>query len=303
MGGKDGKINVRDLSIEDNSSTLLFTTTKAHTKVVSSLIWGATPSAPQGITPGIFFSGGVDSTVKVWGIQENSKHKFSAATLHDFSDLHEDEVSGLSVHASGRYLASCSKDSSWALTDVEKGTVISKNACADVEGGFTALHFHPDGLILGAGGNDSKIRIFDVKTQSTAITFEGHVGAVSSMNFSENGYYLASSSLGEEIVRVWDLRKCACLAEIPIELSSKSTPGKKKVGETKVGKVEFNYSGSYLGVAVGSEIRVFANKTWKELVNLRSTSGEVSGFKFGKDCRNVISCGYDGKLIVYGKTE
>lgn len=139
LGGKDGKINVRDLSIEDNSSTLLFNTTKAHTKGVSSLIWGATPSAQQGISPGIFFSGGVDSTVKVWGIEENAKHKFTASTLHDFNDLHQDEVSGLSVHASGRYLASCSKDSSWALSDVEKGTVISKNACADVEGGLKYL--------------------------------------------------------------------------------------------------------------------------------------------------------------------
>ena len=48
-----------------------------------------------------------------------------------------------------------------------------------VEVAVSALSFHPDGLILGTGGQDGVIRIWDVKTQSVAATFDDHQKASS----------------------------------------------------------------------------------------------------------------------------
>ena len=38
-----------------------------------------------------------------------------------------------------------------------------------MEGGYTAAQFHPDGLILGAGTQDSLVRIWEVRQQKVSI--------------------------------------------------------------------------------------------------------------------------------------
>ena len=104
------------------------------------------------------------------------------------------------------------------------------------------MQIHPDGLILGTGTSTHLIRIWDIKTKTVAAELSGHNGSVTSMDFSENGYYLATASLGHGGVKVWDLRK---LSEV-IELD---------VGDGNVYNIKFDFSGQYLAVAVGKTIK------------------------------------------------
>ena len=64
--------------------------------------------------------------------------------------------------------------------------------------------------------------------------FDGHVGGVNALAFSENGYYMAAA--GEDgIARLWDLRKLLNFKKL-------------HVGDGGATSVAFDFSGSYLAV-------------------------------------------------------
>lgn len=49
-------------------------------------------------------------------------------------------------------------------------------------------------MLVGAGGVNNKIYIYDVKGGSDAmVSLSGHEGSITSLQFSENGYYLATA--------------------------------------------------------------------------------------------------------------
>lgn len=73
------------------------------------------------------------------------------------------------------------------------------------EGGYSAVSFHPDGLILGTGTQDKLVRVWELRTQKNVAQFEGHAGPVLGLSFSENGYHLATAAA--DGVKLWDLRK------------------------------------------------------------------------------------------------
>jgi hypothetical protein len=79
-----------------------------------------------------------------------------------------------------------------------------------------------------------------VSSQNVA-KFEGHVGHITSLSFSENGYFLATAAA--DGIKLWDLRKLKNFKTI----------------EGAVGGVCFDYSGLYLAAA-GAEAAVYGVK-------------------------------------------
>jgi pre-mRNA-processing factor 19 len=106
---------------------------------------------------------------------------------------------------------------------------------------YTTCRFHPDGLILGTGTSDSRVRLWDIKAQSNVATFSHSSGRISALAFSENGYTVATGSDSEGVVRIWDLRKLE-------QVSAVETGGKG------VQCVAFDWSGQYLAVAAGGNV-------------------------------------------------
>ena len=103
---------------------------------------------------------------------------------------HTAEVNGVTLHATGDFAVTASADRSWCLLDLELGSSVL-TVREEGASGYTCAGFHPDGLIL-ATGMGKAVRVWELKSQTNAATFDGHTGAVTSLAFSENGYYLAT---------------------------------------------------------------------------------------------------------------
>ena len=208
-------------------------------------------------------SGGADGVAKLWSTAAGGK-KAEAAQLT--LGGHAAAVTGVTLHATGDYAVTASADKSWGLHDLgERGERIL--SVGGAEAGYAGCAFHPDGLILGTAVG-AAVRVWDVKSQANVATLEGHAGAVQCLNFSENGFYLATGA-ADGAVKLWDLRKIANFHELP----QSGGP---------ISAVHFDYAGQYL--AVGAPTAPPCTRLrWSCLKTL--DGGGATGVAFGARAR------------------
>jgi len=224
-------------------------------------------------TQDIIFTTSKDKTARLWK-PSSEGHK------HIHAVQHTNEVTGCTLHATGDYWVTASLDSTWAFHDIEtSNTLIQVNAGS----GCSCVSFHPDGLILGTGTANSDVKIWDIKSQKNVATFEGHTGKVTSLSFSENGYYLATSA--GNVVKLWDLRKLKNFFDLP------------EVGN--VNAVEWDYSGTYLAVAA-DDIRIFTGKALSHIATFSKHSKTVTDVKWGSSAKFLASTSMDRSLKFWG---
>lgn len=191
IGAADGTV-----ALWENGKTLA--TLKGHSKVVSAVRF-----VPGGGALGSLLSASHDGTVRVWSAA--SGHSY--AESHVFAQLHSAEVAALTVHPCGSFFASASRDSSWALVDLQSNLPVYTVARSAELGPCSAAVFHPDGFLLATATEDPKflLRLWDIKSRDNVISFPGHAARVNSVAFNENGFYLATGS-ADRTVKLWDLR-------------------------------------------------------------------------------------------------
>ncbi|KAJ6318798.1 hypothetical protein OIU76_014199 [Salix suchowensis] len=219
-------------------------------------------------------------TVRVWQGSEDGNYD----CRHILKD-HTAEVQAVTVHATNNYFVTASLDNTWCFYDLSSGLCMAQVADASKTDGYSSAAFHPDGLILGTGTSEAVVKIWDVKSQANVAKFEGHAGPVTAISFSENGYFLATAA--HDSVKLWDLRKLKNFRTLNLYDS-----------DTPTNSVEFDHSGSYLGIA-GSDIRVYQVGSVKADWNCIKTLPDLSGtgratcVKFGPDA-NYIAVGING---------
>ena len=141
------------------------------------------------------------------------------------------------------------------------------------------------GLIFGTGESDGILRIWDLSTQKNVFNFDAHQKGINSISFSENGYFLASSGIRDNIVKIWDLRGPKLFKNI--ELSENK----------EVRKVKFDRSGQILGIA-GTSISILNIKSMN-ITEFTDHTDIVTDIDFGKDCRYFASTSMDRNLNIY----
>ena len=226
-------------------------------------------------------SGSADATVRIWSA--SSGFKYSAA--HELSSLHSGEVTGVSVHPTGKFCTTTSADQTWAFVDLLAGSPVFTVAKSDI-GGYTAGSLHPDGLLFCTADTGFQVRLWDIKSKDNVVSFGGHTAAINSIAFSENGFYLATGS-ADKTVKMWDLRRLAD----PIFASEQIS------GE--VNRVTFDHSGQYIAVA-GADIQVYSVKdSLSHVARLSGHKGSVTGVTWGADAKSVFSVSTDKTLKTF----
>jgi len=263
-GGMDNDAVLFNRAEGKVSSTLT-----GHSKALTDVLFHPTKD--------VIFSTSKDKTVKIWTPAEKG---YKAA--HTIS-VHENEVVGCDLHATGDYLVSGSADMSYAFHDISSATCLSQ---VKVGSAVSCLQFHPDGLILGTGIGGGLVKIWDIKTQKNVATFEGHSNTVLSLSFSENGYYLATAA--ENTIKLWDLRKLKVFHSTDLPKGS------------TINAVEWDYSGTYLAVAA-EDIRVFMGKTLNHVATYTKHSKAVTDLKWGDNANFIVSTSMDRSLKVFAK--
>ncbi|XP_050120425.1 pre-mRNA-processing factor 19-like [Malus sylvestris] len=265
--------------IFDQTSAQIISTLSGHSKKVTSVKFVGQDD--------LFISGSADKTVRIWQGTDDGNYN----CRHILKD-HTAEVQAVTVHATGDYFVTASLDSTWCFYDIASGLCLTQVEDASAsEGGYTSVAFHPDGLILGTGTSEALVKIWDVKGQSNVATFEGHVGAITAISFSENGYFLATAA--SDGIKLWDLRK--------LRNFKKFTP----YGAEPTNCVEFDYSGNYLAAA-GSDIRIIQTGSVKSEWNTVKTFPDMSGtgkttsVKFGRDANYIAVGSMDRNLRIFG---
>ena len=210
-----------------------------------------------------------DKTVKIWR---------GGAEAAAVAGVHEGEVVAVSAHPTNAYAVSIGGDGAWAFMDVGAAECLSvqRDGAEYACGGF-----HPDGLILGTGAADSSVKIWDVKTSKVAAKVEGHVGAVTSMSFSENGYYLATCA--QDGVKLWDLRKLK-------NFKSVEAAGVRCVG--------FDRSGHYLAVGGADACVLNVKAEWEVVKRWEASKAPVNALEFAPDAKALYAGCSDHNLRV-----
>ncbi|XP_022849572.1 pre-mRNA-processing factor 19-like [Olea europaea var. sylvestris] len=267
----------------DRTSGQIVSTLNGHSKKVTSVKFVAEGE--------LVVTGSADKTVRLWQGSENGNYD----CRHILKD-HTAEVQAVTVHATSNYFVTASLDSTWCFYEIASGLCLTQ--VEDTSGssdGYTAAAFHPDGLILGTGTSGALVKIWDVKSQTNVARFDGHVGAVTAISFSENGYFLATAA--QDGVKLWDLRKLKNFRTF--------TPYDEN---TPTQSVEFDHSGSYLALG-GSDIRVYQVATVKTEWNCIKTFPDLSGtgkatsVKFGPDAKYIAVGSMDRNLRIFGLPE
>jgi len=144
---------------------------------------------------GLFVSGSVDSTCKVWD------YRSKKACIRTFTG-HESDINTVAFFPDGNAVISGSDDSTIRLWDIRAYSALGKYANDKILCGVTSVDFSSTGKFIFAGYDDYNAYVWDTRAGSLADRLQGHENRVSCLQVSKNGKALCTGSW-DTLLRIW----------------------------------------------------------------------------------------------------
>jgi WD40 repeat protein len=210
-----------------------------------------------------------DQTVKLWNIDSGQLR---------YTLEHPGHVRSISLHPNGRWVAARVGSQIW-LWDIRTGEQVPPSPFT-AEADLSGINFTVDGKTLIAGGNDTKVYLWDISSGASAQLFvpegDGHRDRVTNVVQSPDARYFAS--LSSDLLLLWTWEGQGMIhKELP----------QVRDGVHFQGAVQFSPDGRFL--AVGSASGII--RVW-DLTNLQALPYQLSGRR-----GTVVAFSYDGSVL------
>lgn len=218
---------------DDGIDAKLSRTLKPHTAPVVISAVDATSS--------LLATGGADGVVKVWDLRGG----FTTHTFHGHSGV----ISALSFFQ-------------LPMTQVEQSSKSRKRKSHEINGDAESKPVEATaGFRLASGGEDGKVRIWDLHKRKSVATLDAHASVVRSLDYTPTRQLLLSASR-DKTVMFWDAGTWQLQATVPV-LEEVESAG-------FVGEPTFFYAAGERGV-----IRIWNMSDWQEATEEQPVGGET----------------------------
>lgn len=172
----------------------------AHTLKAPSAV-RALALTPDGKT---LASAGDDAIVQLWDAATGqAKSKLTGATDWLLALAFSPDGKTLAAGGYDGHLRSWNVESGKKLIDVVAQPPVAAKAPTPPVNIVHALAFSPDGKLIGVGGSDARIDLFQTADGKLARSIPGHTGSIAALAFHPSGNYLASGG-DDRTIKLWN---------------------------------------------------------------------------------------------------
>ena len=133
-----------------------------------------------------------NNTVKIFST--NTKE-----LIAEFKGGHNGEILSIDISNDSTKLVSGGKDSTVVIWNFKEGELLKSLKCNSI---ITSVCLSPNSQYLVYGGSDNRVFVYDIAKNEITNTFSEHSDDITSIVFSPDGNYIATSS-GDKLINIY----------------------------------------------------------------------------------------------------